>query len=501
MDLCEVESRIRYTPLHNRIMSAMDAASFIEDGMTVGISGFTRAGDAKAVPMALAERVKESGESLHINLWTGASVAEQVDETLTEAGVIARRLPYQTNKVLRDAINRGEVMYMDQHLSLTGEWVREGQMGRLDVAIVEAVAITEQGGIILSTSVGNSPVFARYADKVIVELNCNQSPLLEGIHDIYIPGPRSHREPLQLWDVRDRIGTPYTYVDPNKIVAIVPTEQVDHFVDFAAADGETEQIANYLLTFFEQEIELGRMTYTLRPLQSGVGSVSNAVLAGLSRSHFHDLLMYSEVLQDGVFDLLDSGKLNFASATAISLSPRRGREVMERLNEYRDRLILRPQEISNHPQLIRQLGIIAMNTALEADIYGNVNSTHVMGTHIMNGIGGSGDFARNAYLSIFVTKSTAKGGKISSIVPMVSHVDHTEHDVEILVTEQGLADLRGLAPRERAEVIIEKCAHPSFQPALRAYYEEALKNGGQTPHVLEKALSWHARYRDTGSML
>jgi succinyl-CoA:acetate CoA-transferase len=301
--------------------------------------------------------------------------------------------------------------------------------------------------------------------------------------------------------VRDRIGTPYTYVDPNKIVAIVPTDQPDNFVDFAPGDAETDRIAEFLLDFFEQEIELGRMTYTLRPLQSGVGSVSNAVLAGLSRSRFHDLLMYSEVLQDGVFDLLDSGKLNFASATAISLSPRRGIEVMKKLDEYRDRLILRPQEISNHPQLIRQLGIIAMNTALEADIYGNVNSTHVMGTHIMNGIGGSGDFARNAYLSIFVTKSTAKGGKISSIVPMASHVDHTEHDVEILVTEQGLADLRGLAPRERAEIIIEKCAHPSFQPALRDYYEAALKGGGQTPHVLEKALSWHARYKETGSML
>jgi succinyl-CoA:acetate CoA-transferase len=150
--------------------------------------------------------------------------------------------------------------------------------------------------------------------------------------------------------------------------------------------------------------------------------------------------------------------------------------------------------------VIRRLGLIAMNTALEADIYGNVNSTHVGGTHMMNGIGGSGDFAGNAYLTTFVTKSIAKNGKISSIVPMVSHVDHPEHDVDLLVTEQGLADLRGLAPRERAKVVIENCVHPTYRDALRDYYRDALTRGGQTPHILEKAFSWHESFRNTGSM-
>jgi succinyl-CoA:acetate CoA-transferase len=163
--------------------------------------------------------------------------------------------------------------------------------------------------------------------------------------------------------------------------------------------------------------------------------------------------------------------------------------------------VLRPQEVSNHPEIIRRLGIIAINTALEADIYGNVNSTHVLGTHMMNGIGGSGDFARNAYLSVFATKSIAKGGKISSIVPMVSHVDHTEHDVDIIVTEVGLADLRGLAPRERAEIIIKNCVAEPYRQMLHDYVTEAKQRGGHTPHILEKALSWHTHYRDTGSML
>ena len=166
------------------------------------------------------------------------------------------------------------------------------------------------------------------------------------------------------------------------------------------------------------------------------------------------------------------------------------------------RIVLRPQEISNHPELIRRLGIIAMNAMIECDIYGNVNSTHVMGSSIMNGIGGSGDFARNAYLSIFMTPSVAKGGKISCIVPMASHVDNTEHDVQVIVTEQGLADLRGLSPKARAALIIERCAHPDYQPLLRDYVERARRGapGQHTPHLLGEALSWHQRYLQQGSM-
>jgi succinyl-CoA:acetate CoA-transferase len=164
-------------------------------------------------------------------------------------------------------------------------------------------------------------------------------------------------------------------------------------------------------------------------------------------------------------------------------------------------LVLRPQEISNHPEVIRRLGIIGINTALEFDLYGNVNSTHVGGTKMMNGIGGSGDFARNAHLAIFVTKSIAKGGAISSVVPMVSHVDHTEHDVDILVTEIGLADLRGLAPRERARAVIDNCVHPMYREALHDYFVAACKKGGHTPHVMGEAFRWHTNLEETGRML
>jgi succinyl-CoA:acetate CoA-transferase len=323
------------------------------------------------------------------------------------------------------------------------------------------------------------------------------------MHDIYY-GTRlpPHRVPIPLVRPNDRIGERYLRCDPNKVVAVVETDAPDRNTAFTPPDERSERIAAHILEFFAHEVKRGRLPENLLPLQSGVGNIANAVLGGLCHGTFEDLTAYTEVIQDGMLDLLRCGKLTSASATAFSLSPGALATLDADLVHFREKIILRPQEISNHPELIRRLGVIAMNGIIEADIYGHVNSTHLMGTQIMNGIGGSGDFARNAYISIFMTPSTAKGGAISAIVPMASHVDHTEHDVQVLVTEQGLADLRGLSPKQRAKVIIENCAHPTFRPALLDYYQRALERspGKHTPHLLEEALSWHVRYRDTGRM-
>ena len=493
-----IAQRIRCASLLSRIVSAEEAASHIKDGMTVGMSGFTRAGEAKAVPLALAQRARS--EPFKITLITGASLGNDLDKHLVEAHVLARRMPFQSDPTLRKAINAGEVMFVDQHLSETVEMLRSRQLAPIDVAVIEAVAITENGGIVPTTSVGNSASFAILAEKVIVEINVSQPLALEGLHDIYIPTKRPAREAIPVMSPADRVGTRHIPIDPAKIVAIVLTQKLDSASTTQPPDDETRGIAGHLEEFLRREVAQGRLGFNLQPLQAGIGSIANAVMHGFIDGPFHDLTMYSEVLQDSTFDLFDSGKLTFASGSSITLTESRYRQVLSEIERYRSRLVLRPQEISNHPEVIRRLGIIAVNTALELDIYGNINSTHVGGTHMMNGIGGSGDFARNAYLSIFVTKSTAKGGAISRVVPMVSHVDHTEHDVDLIVTENGLADLRGLAPRERAKLIIEKCAHADFRPALADYFKEALLGGGQTPHVLEKALSWHIAARDNGSM-
>ncbi|WP_424475158.1 acetyl-CoA hydrolase/transferase family protein [Oceanobacillus kimchii] len=491
--------RIQNKGMQQKVVTAEEAAAWIQDGMTLGLSGFTRAGDAKAVPTALVKRAEE-GESIKVNVYTGASLGSNIDKLFAEAGIVNKRIPFQAEPSMRKAINAGEHLFVDQHLSHTSEMLRGDAMEAVDYAILEAISITENGYIIPSTSVGNSVAFAETAKNIIIELNTAQPMELEGMHDIYSPGKQGDRDPIPLKEVDQRIGKIGIQVDMDKIKGIVFTHQPDSPSTIVPPDEETQNIANHLLNFFREEIKAERLTEKLMPLQSGIGSVANAVLHGMLDSEFKDLTVYSEVLQDAVFDLIDAGKVSFASACSITLSEEKMNHVFNNLADYQSKLVLRPQEISNHPEIIRRLGLIAINTALEFDIYGNVNSTHVGGTKMMNGIGGSGDFARNARLGIFVTKSIAKNGDISSIVPYVSHTDHTEHDVDVIVTEQGYADLRGLAPRERVPQIIENCAHPLYKEALWEYYQEALERGGQTPHILEKAFSWHSSFREHGTM-
>ncbi|AQS41833.1 MAG: Succinate CoA transferase [Candidatus Tokpelaia hoelldobleri] len=491
--------RIRNKALHSKIVSAGQAASLVRDGMVVGMSGFTRAGDVKAVPAAMAERART--DPFKITLITGASLGHDMDQKLVEAGVTARRMPFQVDTTLRKAINAGEVKFIDQHLSETVEQLRARQLPPVDCAISEAIAIREDGGIVPTTSVGNNTTLALQAKQVIVEINTSVSLALEGLHDIYTPGDRPNRGPIPVIAPDNRIGLPYIPVSPDKIAAIVFNDLPDSPSNNLPADEETAAIAEHLIDFFKAEVKAGRMPHTLNPIQVGIGTIANAVVSGLKNSPFEHMVMYSEVLQDSTFELFDAGKMDFASCCSITLGKECGERVWSNFERYKDKLVMRPQEISNHPEIIRRLGIVTINTALEFDIYGNVNSTHVNGTHMMNGIGGSGDFTRNAYMSVFVTKSIAKGGAISSVVPMVPHVDHNEHDVDILVTDIGLADLRSLAPRERAPVIIKNCVHPDFRDQLTDYFERACQTrGGQTPHILEEAFSWHAKAIKDGTM-
>lgn len=496
----KVSTYIRCKELQNRIISAEKAASFITNGMTVGLSGFTKAGDAKAVPFALIDRAKR--EPFKLNIFTGASLGSDIDTMMAEVGMVHKRIPFQADRTMRQKINSGEMFFIDYHLSHMAESIRQDVLEPIDVAVVEAVAITEKGKVIPTTSVGNSSIFIEHADRVIIEINRAQPAGLEGVHDIYeLAKQGSGREPIALTKVADRIGDQGISLDPNKVIGVVFTNQPDSPSTILPPDEETAIMAEHLIGFLQNEVEAGRLTKQLAPLQSGIGTVANAVMYGLLDTDFEDLEVYSEVLQDAIFDLIDAGKVRFASGSSITLSEEKMDTVFNHMDEYKDKIILRPQEISNHPEIIRRLGLISINTALEVDIYGNVNSTHVSGTQMMNGIGGSGDFARNAKLAIFVTKSVAKNGDISSIVPFVSHVDHTEHDVDVIVTEQGYADLRGLAPVERASLIIDKCVHPSYKAQMTEYFKEALANGGHTPHVLSKALSWHIHYAENGTML
>ena len=494
--------RIRCPRLMNRIVTADQAASMIEDGFTVAVSGFTPSGCPKAVTKELARQAKE-GRNVKITLLSGASTGEEIDSTLAEAGVIAKRAPYITSKVLRKTLNDTGVLYQDAHLGDMAQNTRYGFYGHVDIALIEACAITEDGGIVPTTAIGASDTFVKMADKVIVEMNLTQPAELEGLHDIYPQNDPPARQPIPITSVDQRIGDTCIHCDPEKIAAVVISEVVEMPRALAKPDEVSQKIADNIVAFLEEEKKAGRLSADVLPLQSGVGNVANAVLAGLKASDFTHLNFYSEVMQDAILDLIDCGKADYCSATSVCLSREYMDRFMENLSFYKRHVVLRDSEVSNNGEVIRRLGVIAMNTAIEADIYGNVNSSHMMGTRVYNGIGGSCDYARGAALTIFMTASTAKDGKISSIVPMVTHVDSCEHDVDVIVTEQGLADLRGLAPKERVERIIENCAHPDYRPLLWDYYHRALEKCGpvQTPHLLKECFSFHTRFEETGTML
>lgn len=498
-------SRIKCAALLDRVMSAEQAAELIPSGVNVGMSGFTGSGYPKDVPVALANRIKAEhakGNPFKISVWTGASTAPELDGALAEADGISMRLPYQSDPIARRKINTGEMEYMDIHLSHVAQHAWFGFYGKLDIAVIEVAGIHEDGTLIPAASVGNNKTWIDRADKVIVEVNYALSEKLEGMHDIYYGTELPpHRKPIMMTRPDERIGVPYFRCPQEKIIAIVETNGQDRVNKFTEPDAASKKIAEHIINFLKQEVNRGILPPNLLPIQSGVGNIANAVLAGLNEGEFDNLTSFTEVIQDGMLEMIKSGKMVKVSATSLSLSPEGIQELNDNIDFYRDKIILRTQELSNHPEVVRRLGIIAINGMVEADIYGNVNSTHVMGTDIINGIGGSGDFARNGYICFFVRPSIAKGGDISGIVPMVSHVDHTEHDTQILVTEQGLADLRGLSPRQRAKVIIENCVHPDYKEELQSYFDRACKEAsGHTPHILSEALSWHDRFTKTGSM-
>ena len=499
-------SRIAHPGLAAKVTSADQAAGFIDDRMTVGMSGFTGSGYPKAVPLALARRIageRAAGRDLRVKVWTGASTGPELDGALAEADGIELRLPYNSDPVARERINRGEMEYLDMHLSQVAPMAWEGFLGPLDIAVIEIAGIRADGALIPSSSVGNNKTWLDRAQGVILEVNRWQNPALEGMHDIYYgTALPPNRVPIPLTRPDDRIGQPTFRCDPGKVIAVVETDAPDRNLPFAKPDDAALAIAGHLIEFLRHEVGMGRLPPSLLPIQSGVGNIANAVLAGLLDAPFAGMTAYTEVLQDGMLDLLAAGKLRMASCTAFSLSPDAAERLNAEMADFHDRILLRPQEISNHPEIVRRLGCLAMNGMIEADIYGNVNSPHIMGSRIQNGIGGSGDFARNAFISIFMTPSIAKSGRISAIVPHVSHVDHITQDVQVIVTEQGLADLRGLAPRRRAELVIEQCAHPDYRPMLRDYYARAIKGsyGLQTPTLCGEALAWHQRFVETGSM-
>lgn len=483
-------------------ISAAEAASLIKHGYNIGLSGFTPAGTAKAVTAELAkiaEAEHAKGNPFQIGIFTGASTGDSCDGILSRAKAIRYRAPYTTNADFRKAVNNGEIAYNDIHLSQMAQEVRYGFMGKVNVAIIEACEVTPDGKIYLTAAGGIAPTVCRLADQIIVELNAAHSKNAMGLHDVYEPLDPPYRREIPIYTPSDRIGSDCVKVDPAKIVGVVKTDEPNEGGKFSPLDDVTMAIGQNVANFLVGEIKAGRLPKEFVPLQSGVGNVANAVLGCMGENKdIPAFNVYTEVIQDAVIALMKEGRVKFASGCSLSVSNEVIRDIYANLDFFKDKILLRPQEISNNPEVARRLGLVAINTALEADIFGNINSTHVSGTRMMNGIGGSGDFTRSAMLSIFTTPSTAKEGKISAFVPMVSHLDHSEHSVKVIITEYGVADLRGKSPIQRARCIIDNCVHPDYKPLLEEYLAMGIK--GHTPQNLKCCFAFHEELAASGDM-
>ena len=483
-------------------ITAEEAAACIKNGDNVGMSGFTASGTPKVVTVALAKRARElhaKNEPFKINLFTGASTNDHVDGELARAEAINLRTPYQSHPDCRNLANNNGVHYFDTHLSHVSQDLRYGFYGDLDVAIIEVTEMSPNGELILGAGLGMAPTIAMMAKKVIIEYSSYYKTSFRGFHDNYVSLDPPHRREIPIYKPSDRIGSTVLKVDPAKIIGIVPSNASESIKPFTAPDEVAQKIGDNICQFLAAELRAGKIPKEFLPVQSGVGNVANAVLYGFGENpDIPQFEMYTEVIQDAVMHLMEEGKCKFASTCALTFSDDAMVRFMDNIDFFRDKIVMRPGEISNSPEIVRRLGLIAMNTALEADIFGNVNSTHVLGTKMMNGIGGSADFSRNAYLSIFSCPSIQKGGMISTIVPMVSHLDHSEHSVKILATEQGVADLRGKGPIQRAQTIIENCVHPDYKQQMWDYLK--LSKSGHTPHDLGAAFAFHRAFAETGDM-
>lgn len=510
-----LKQRVRYAPYLQKLRTADQCVELFKHGQYLGWSGFTGVGAPKVVPDAIADHVEKNNlqGKLGFNLFVGASAGPE-ESRWADNNMLLRRSPHQVGKPIASAINTGRTQFFDKHLSMFpqdltyGFYTREKENDLLDYTIIEATAITEDGSIVPGPAVGASPEMISVSDKIIIEVN-TVTPSFEGLHDIDMPVNPPFRQPYPHTTVDYRTGLTAIPVDPSKVVAIVESQTRDKVPPNTPSDQTSRNIANHLIEFFEHEAKVGRLPENLHPLQSGIGNIANAVVEGLAESKFKNLNVWTEVLQDSFLDFFESGSLDFATATSIRLTEAGFDKFYENWDTYSKKLCLRSQVVSNSPEIIRRLGTIAMNTPVEVDIYAHANSTNVMGSRMLNGLGGSADFLRNAKLSVMHTPSarpskTDKTG-VSCIVPFATHVDQTEHDLDVVVTDQGLADLRGLSPKERAREIIKKTSHPDYRDQLTEYLDRATFYAEKSkclhePHILQDAFKMHLNLQENGTM-
>lgn len=477
--------------------NAAEAAAMIRPGSTVAMSGWAMAGYPKAVPEALVAR-RAAGEEVSIFLLTGAN-APWLDETLANGGVLSRRAPMCAHRSVAAQVNAGSIAYVEQQMYHMPRLLRRGSFGPVHCAVVEALRIEPDGTLVPTSSIGMVQHLLDVADEVIVELNHAQPAALAALHDVYTPAAPPATKPIPLTRVDQRIGGGTVCVDPRKVRAIVETDRPERLGPAAATTTITDRIAGHLFDFLAREYR--DYPGGLPPIQTGFGGIADSIVAGFRGAGFRDLQFFGGGVTEPVVELLAAGQAIAVSTGGLGMNER-VEEILTAMPEIADHLVIRSGDVANSPEVVGRLGILALNTGIEIDIYGNVNSSHIGGSRVVNGIGGGAGFAQNAGLSVVLLPSVARHGTVSSIVPAVSHLDITEHNVDVVVTEHGLVDLRGLADHERAEAIIATCADESYREPLRTYLRNAQRTaGGHHPQLLEEAAGWHRRLKEEGSML
>jgi len=475
--------RIRSKALRARVMDA-DAAveRFVPDRGSIAFSCMGGTSLAKEVPDALA-RSADAGRRYDLTLLTGGATTTRFETAMARVGV-RRRYPY-LSEAARKAVNDGSVEFFDCRIGEFPELVREGAFtgGRpIDVAVVEATSIDERGRLVPGLAVDALPAFVDGSRHVIVELN-EAKPDLKGLHDIYRVRPGV---PLPIRDVRDRIGRPYVSVPASKVVAIVESQREDEPSGAYSRPSPTDsRIAERIATFLEGELKRdawgGRFA-----LQLGAGPLAAALMEVLP---FRGADVWTEGIPLRWIAILGE-QVRGISTTSMYQLPGDGPaldELSERLDSVLKHVVLRPYDVTNSLEVIARLNVVTIQQAIEVDLFSGANASHV-GRNAHNGVGGSPDFTRAARLVVVAMPSTAAGDRYSRIVPLLASADIPRQDVDVLVTEQGIADLRVLSPRERAEAIIDRCSHPRFRDDLWAYYRKAKETGGHLPFRLDGAV-------------
>lgn len=478
--------------LAGKVCTPEQAAGLIPEHGVVAASGYTAAGDPKATLLALAARGR-AGEIHKIDLITAAQLSGEVENALAEAGILDRRAPFTVSGAVRRLANLRQIRYVEAAMGKMPRVFAAGSFGVPDVAVVEAMGLDEDGRMIPTTSVGMTQLMCQKAGRIIVELNTAQPELLCGVHDVY-ESPCHTGAVLR--SAGERVGRPWIQVDLNKVEAVVFSHQTDAPAAPAEPDETERAVCEQLMGFLERTFPGQR----LPPIQTGIGSLSKAILAGFRGSRYRDLTFFCGALQAEMVGLLAEGKAEVLSGGSVPTDP----ETLELLRGFgpglRERLVLRSMEVCNGSAAVGGLGVLALNTGIEMDLFGNVNSSHIGGTRLVNGIGGGAAFAANAGLSVMLMPSTRKEGRISCFVPHTPHVDVIHHDVDVVISEYGVADLRGLDDVECARLILQNCAHPDYRAGLEQSLERALAGGGHHPLSLDGAFAWQEQFLRSGTM-